>query len=177
MNKFKQEVIEIYKIKKELEERLNCMHKMLFTGTTIPYHAFPYVYSYLFETLARLTKISFWVNKNRFKMVLCKDRQTIILLKDIIREKILLTRIYHYIEILKIKQRKTKEEHNLDMNEVLEFLFLNLKNWDDSSLIDNNELLKIFLQENLNTKETNIHTLLEQKKEQILSLNQNKKER
>ena len=63
------------------------------------------------------------------------------------------------------------------MNEVLEFLFLNLKNWDDSSLIDNNELLKIFLQENLNTEETNIHTLLEQKKEQILSLNQNKKER
>ena len=108
MNKFKQEVIEIYKIKKELEERLNCMHKMLFTGTTIPYHAFPYVYSYLFETLARLTKISFWVNKNRFKMVLCKDRQTIILLKDIIREKILLTRIYHYIEILGVKQRKTE---------------------------------------------------------------------
>ncbi len=172
MSNFKQETIKIYETKKELHRKIDCVHNILFSGETIPFIAFPFISTYLFDILIELFRISNWISQNKRKILACKDKETIVLIRNILSpEDTIVKRINNYIDILNQKASKSKshDAYPQDINDALKFLFLNLENWESSPHIKENNILLKHLQAEYSTDENNIYVLLQLKKEQLLN--------
>lgn len=177
MSNFSQEITEINQKKQELYRRANCIHNVLYSGEPIPSLAFPFLLSYLFEINYELMKISDWIYKNKRKIITCKDLKAKSIIQELIlQDELPIGRIANYTEVLIQKQEKCNPQNNptSDIEETLEYLFANLENWETSPLLKGNQALLKHLQFEFNTDETDVYTLLQQKKEQLLNKNSRK---